>query len=208
MKIDFRQTKYLLPAVMLVPGLIVVYLVMDLFGGGSGEEDITQDTSQINATLPAANAKEVDDKYTEMVRRYGNQNFDSWSEIDGINIDDDEQQESIGESTLQDREKGEGEDDEYIDDEMDEDDEEPSWDQSVDIQRLEEALARSRAALAYDEESQETPDEMRARIRREIEAEAEAKYAAANPPAVIQDSVIEEPKDKVEIVVKASSEGA
>lgn len=207
MKIDFRQTKYLLPAVMLIPVLIVVYLVMDLFGGGSGEDDITQDTSQINATLPTANAKEVDDKYTEMVRRYGNQNFDSWSEIDGIKIDDDEQ-ESIGESTLQKRERGDGEDDDYIDDEIDEDDEEPGWDQSVDIQRLEEALARSRAALAYDEESQETPEEMRARIRREVEAEAEAKYAAANPPEVLQDTVIEKTEDKVEIVVKASSDGA
>lgn len=214
MKIDFRQTKYLLPAVMFIPGVLVLYLVMDLFGvtGGDSDAQIAQETHELNPSLPDANARDVDDKFTEMSRRYANKDFGSWSGIAGFEdvpekstpelaeiIETEETEETIGTNpagpamTYDTSEQG-------------------SWSEDVDMQRLEEALERSRKALAGmdDGEYEETPEEMEARIRKEVEAEAEARYAALQPiqgaPEPLPAPEVGE--EKIEIVEKAEASGS
>ncbi len=71
-KINFRQPKYIFPAVVFVPLCALIYFVMQTFGGG-GEEDKTVATDRINSTLPEANAEAPGDKMFEMSRRFGDE---------------------------------------------------------------------------------------------------------------------------------------
>lgn len=67
-KINFRQPKYIFPAVIFVPVVGLIYYVASLFGGDSGNKQVA--TDQINAELPDARAEETGDKLTEMSKRF------------------------------------------------------------------------------------------------------------------------------------------
>lgn len=68
-KINFKQPKYIFPAVIFVPLCALIYFVMQTFGG-SGDENKTVATDRINASLPEANAEAPGDKMFEMSRRF------------------------------------------------------------------------------------------------------------------------------------------
>lgn len=70
-KIDFKQPKYIFPAVIFVPLCLFVYFIMETFGGN--EEQKTVATDRINMELPEANAEEAGDKMYEMLRRFGDE---------------------------------------------------------------------------------------------------------------------------------------
>lgn len=209
-KIDFKQPRYALPAIALLPGLFIIYMLIDVFGGSPDSRNIVADqTNRINPELPEANVRGVDDKYTEMYRRYGNRNFDSWSGISGLVNDQPDTDAIEGASPYIQRESVQ---DTEITDIMPDDNSE-DWNESLDIQRLEEALARSRSALSGIDDGDrtvETPEEMEERLRKEIEAETEARDATLQPidgkAEPLPSPGIEE--EQIEIVKKATVPGA
>lgn len=71
-KINFRQPKYIFPAVIFVPLCALIYFVMQTFGGG-GDESNTVATDRINASLPEAHAEAPGDKMFEMSRRFNDE---------------------------------------------------------------------------------------------------------------------------------------
>ena len=71
-KVNFKQPKYIFPAVIFIPLCALVYFVMQTFGGG-GEPEQAVATDRINTELPEANAEEAGDKMYEMSRRFGDE---------------------------------------------------------------------------------------------------------------------------------------
>lgn len=71
-KINFRQPKYIFPAVIFVPLCALIYFVMQTFGGG-GDDMQAVATDRINSSLPEANAEAPGDKMFEMSRRFGDE---------------------------------------------------------------------------------------------------------------------------------------
>lgn len=71
-RINFRQPKYIFPAVIFVPLCALIYFAMETFGGG-GDDPQTVATDRINSTLPEANAEAPGDKMFEMSRRFGDE---------------------------------------------------------------------------------------------------------------------------------------
>lgn len=71
-KINFRQPKYIFPAVIFVPLCALIYFVMQTFRGG-GDESKTVATDRINASLPEAHAEAPGDKMFEMSRRFNDE---------------------------------------------------------------------------------------------------------------------------------------
>ncbi len=71
-RINFRQPKYIFPAVIFVPLCALIYFAMETFGG-SGDDTQTVATDRINSTLPEANAEAPGDKMFEMSRRFGDE---------------------------------------------------------------------------------------------------------------------------------------
>lgn len=71
-KVNFKQPKYIFPAVIFIPLCALVYFVMQTFGGGeSGKQEVV--TDRINMELPEARAEEAGDKMYEMSRRFGDE---------------------------------------------------------------------------------------------------------------------------------------
>lgn len=81
-KVNFRQPKYIFPAVIFIPLCALVYFVMQTFGGGSTENGEAVATDRINMELPEANAEEAGDKMYEMSRRFGDE--DAFTAVSGI----------------------------------------------------------------------------------------------------------------------------
>ena len=71
-KVNFKQPKYIFPAVIFIPLCALVYFVMQTFGGG-GELEQAVATDRINTELPEAHAEEAGDKMYEMSRRFGDE---------------------------------------------------------------------------------------------------------------------------------------
>ena len=71
-KVNFKQPKYIFPAVIFIPLCALVYFVMQTFGGG-GEPEQAVATDRINTELPEAHAEEAGDKMYEMSRRFGDE---------------------------------------------------------------------------------------------------------------------------------------
>lgn len=80
-KVNFKQPKYIFPAVIFVPLCALVYFVMQTFGGGGGSKEEVA-TDRINMELPEANAGEAGDKMYEMSRRFGDE--DAFTAVSGI----------------------------------------------------------------------------------------------------------------------------
>ena len=81
-KVNFRQPKYIFPAVIFIPLCALVYFVMQTFGGGNTEDEEAVATDRINMELPEANAEEAGDKMYEMSRRFGDE--DAFTAVSGI----------------------------------------------------------------------------------------------------------------------------
>lgn len=71
-KINFKQPKYIFPAVIFVPLCALVYFVMQTFSGSEAHRQEVA-TDRINMELPEANAEEAGDKMYEMSRRFGDE---------------------------------------------------------------------------------------------------------------------------------------
>lgn len=91
-KINFKQPKYMLPAILYFPILFTGYFVIDMFYTEKAEiEDPTmQSTEYLNPNLPQAKVKdELDGKYESMLKSYGK--IDDFSAIENIDSEEDEQ---------------------------------------------------------------------------------------------------------------------
>lgn len=90
--INFKQPKYMLPAILYFPILFTGYFVIDMFYTEKAEiEDPTmQSTEYLNPNLPQAKVKdELDGKYESMLKSYGK--IDDFSAIENIDSEEEEQ---------------------------------------------------------------------------------------------------------------------
>ena len=72
-KINFRQTKYVLPAILYLPLIAVGWLVIDLFQTDVAEtaDPRFTTTNYLNDKLPDAKVRELGDKRSNMDREFG-----------------------------------------------------------------------------------------------------------------------------------------
>ncbi len=95
-KINFRQPKYMLPAIVYVPLLATGYFVFDMFGTEVTEtqDKNLQTTEFLNPNLPGAQIKDGDGiggKYENMAKSYGR--IADYSAVDNIERDNEEEKE-------------------------------------------------------------------------------------------------------------------
>ena len=91
-KINFKQPKYMLPAILYFPILFTGYFVIDMFYTEKAEIDdpTMQSTEYLNPNLPQAKVKdELDGKYESMLKSYGK--IDDFSAIENIDSEEEEQ---------------------------------------------------------------------------------------------------------------------
>lgn len=126
-KINFKQPKYIFPAVIFIPLVSLVYFVTEMFGGNDTAPKVA--TDQINASLPDANAGEPGDKLFEMQRHFGED--DAYTAVGALE-DDNEELEGIDHG--------------YSEDELDRIDaaEAERLRQQREMEELERSLAQSR----------------------------------------------------------------
>ena len=67
-RINFRQGKYIFPAVVFLPLCYIVYYVASLIGGGEETQQVA--TDRINPDLPEANSRDIGNKLAEMQGRF------------------------------------------------------------------------------------------------------------------------------------------
>lgn len=79
-KINFKQPKYIFPAVVAIPIIGLAYFVWQMFGGG--ETTVETPTDRINMELPEARVDEVGDKLSSMQSRYNRDN--AFTEMEAI----------------------------------------------------------------------------------------------------------------------------
>jgi len=144
-KINFKQPKYIFPAVIFVPLCALVYFVMQTFKGGDADRQEVA-TDRINMELPEANAEEAGDKMYEMSRRFGDE--DAFTAVS-----------AIGEEEKDDERLDHG----YSEEELDRLDaaEAERIRQQREMEELERSLAESRRHInnyAYGGSSVENPD--------------------------------------------------
>ena len=72
-KINFRQPRYMLPAILYFPILFCGYFILNFFNVETAEVSSKETTEYFNAKLPAANLKGdgIGDKYSNMVNNFG-----------------------------------------------------------------------------------------------------------------------------------------
>ena len=91
-KINFKQTKYMLPAILYFPILFTGYFVIDMFYTEKAEiaDSTMQSTEYLNPNLPQAKVKdELDGKYESMLKSYGK--IDDFSAIENIDGEEENQ---------------------------------------------------------------------------------------------------------------------
>lgn len=84
-KINFKQPKYIFPAVVAIPIIGLAYFVWQMFGGG--ETTVETPTDRINMELPEARVDEVGDKLSSMQSRYNRDNAFTEMEVIGREIE-------------------------------------------------------------------------------------------------------------------------
>lgn len=90
-KINFKQPKYMLPAILYFPILFTGYFVIDMFYTEKAkiEDPTMQSTEYLNPNLPQAKVKdELDGKYESMLKSYGK--IDDFSAIENIDSEEEE----------------------------------------------------------------------------------------------------------------------
>ena len=100
-RINFRQPKYMLPAIVYLPLLVTGYCVCDLFDTDLADTPNKElkTTEFLNPDLPGAKIRESDDiggKYENMAKSYGR--IDDYSALDNIDRDNPEDQKEEYES--------------------------------------------------------------------------------------------------------------
>lgn len=91
-KINFKQPKYMLPAILYFPILFTGYFVIDMFYTEKAEiaDPNMQSTEYLNPNLPQAKVKdELDGKYESMLKSYGK--IDDFSAIENIDGEEENQ---------------------------------------------------------------------------------------------------------------------
>jgi len=91
-KINFRQPKYILPAILYLPVLFTGYFLIDMFHTEPAEikSSTLQTTEFLNPLLPEPNVQEdLDGKYESMLRSYGK--VDDYSAVDNIERQEEEE---------------------------------------------------------------------------------------------------------------------
>ena len=145
-KINFKQPKYIFPAVIVVPLAALIFFLCQIFGGSS--ENVQVATDHINSEIPDADLPEYSsDKLSEMNRRY--REDDSYTAIESIGQEI-EQKESI-DNELENSEK------EYIEKMR------QAQQEQLQMQRLQNQLERSRSRINDDYSS---PEDYRAQMER------------------------------------------
>lgn len=89
-KINFRQPKYMIPALVYIPLLFTGYFVIDMIGTKKSEtvDPSMQTTEYLNPNLPQAKVKDdLEGKYESMLKSYGK--IDDFSAIGNIDREDD-----------------------------------------------------------------------------------------------------------------------
>ena len=87
-KINFRQPKDMLPAILYFPILFLAYFTIDLFSGSTTEEKANQKDDYLSAELPEATTDSIlSDKMSSMSDQYGN--VSDLSAVDNIENDQD-----------------------------------------------------------------------------------------------------------------------
>lgn len=71
-KINFKQPKYVIPALVYLPLLAIVWFVLDAFSGGGGEvvDTSLETTDYYNDKLPAAHVDDIGDKRGNMEKAF------------------------------------------------------------------------------------------------------------------------------------------
>lgn len=67
-KIDFKQPKYVFPAVIFIPLCFLVYFIVDMVSGGSNSESVVEQS--LNTKMPDAAEKDMGNKMAEMQKMY------------------------------------------------------------------------------------------------------------------------------------------
>ena len=96
-KINFRQPKYMLPAIVYIPLIATGYFVFDMFNTEVAEtqDKNLQTTEFLNPNLPGAQIKNGDGiggKYENMAKSYGR--IADYSAVDNIERDNEEEKEA------------------------------------------------------------------------------------------------------------------
>ena len=89
-RINFRQPKYMIPALIYFPLIFTAYFVIDAFGTKKAEtvDPSMQTTEYLNPNLPQAKVKDdLDGKYESMLKSWGK--IDDYSAVGNIGRDDD-----------------------------------------------------------------------------------------------------------------------
>ena len=165
-KINFRQPKYMLPAILYLPLLGTSYFVFDLFRTGKAEVQDTalQTTEFLNPELPEATIRDegIGSKYENMTKSWGR--IQDYTAVDNIERDEPDENKEEYESKYT-------EDDIALLGELEQ--EKSMAEETADAKtREEEALAELEKALA----------EARLRGRQEVTPPAETDTAQAAPP--------------------------
>ena len=165
-KINFRQPKYMLPAILYLPLLGTSYFVFDLFRTGKAEVQDTalQTTEFLNPELPEATIRDegIGSKYENMTKSWGR--IQDYTAVDNIERDEPDENKEEYESKYT-------EDDIALLGELEQ--EKSMAEEAADAKtREEEALAELEKALA----------EARLRGRQEVTPPAETDTAQAAPP--------------------------
>ena len=91
-KINWKQPKYMLPAILYLPLLLAAYLIIDIFHTEVAEipDDSMQTTEYLNPELPEAKMKGdgIGGKYESMLKSYGQ--IDAFSAVDNIDRNQEE----------------------------------------------------------------------------------------------------------------------
>lgn len=190
-KINFKQQKYLLPALVAVPLIALVYFLFQAFGG-SNETVAEVPTDQINMNLPDARTKEVGDKMSSMTNRYNSDN--AFTEIESIGVEvqekenldgysDEELQEMMAEAHQQEIERKRMEE---LQREIDRTTqrlirENQNYDFQAEIEKAQRmALERQRALL-----NQPDPEEEKRKEAERLAKEEAERLALANQPLLV-----------------------
>ena len=95
-RINFKQPKYMLPAIVYIPLLATGYFVCDMFATEVAEtqDRNLQTTEFLNPTLPTAQIKDdgIGGKYENMAKAYGR--IGDYSAVDNIERDIEEEKET------------------------------------------------------------------------------------------------------------------
>ena len=104
-RINFRQGKYMIPALVYIPLLVTGYFIIDVFHTGKADipDPSMQTTEYLNPNLPEARVKDdLGSKLESMLRSYGR--IDDFSAVDNIERDEDDPSREEYESKYSDEE--------------------------------------------------------------------------------------------------------